>query len=340
MRSNIRFHLGLIGSGSWATAIAKILTDNHFRIHWLMPKAADVAHFRKFRHPPRYLSPIRFDLKQIRFCSTAARVIEASQWIVVAVPSPYVESMLGDLPPDALEGKYIVSGIKGILPGCGMLLNAYLKDRFSLPEERYFAITGPCHAEEVAAEKLSYITISGQDRKAVASIARRFTTPYLKTIINDELWGAQYAAVLKNVYAVGAGIAHGIGYGDNFLAVYVANAAAELASVCDALQGGSRHPSSGTHTFSSAYLGDLLVTCYSQYSRNRLLGKMIGKGYTVDSALVEMNMIAEGYHASRSIHLLNQRLKIPAPVAEAIYAVLWEKQLPSEAFAKLRKTFV
>jgi glycerol-3-phosphate dehydrogenase (NAD(P)+) len=340
LRSNIRFHLGLIGSGSWATAIAKILTDNHFRIHWLMPKAADVAHFKKFRHPPRYLSSVRFDLKQIRFCATAAQVVEASEWIVVAVPSPYVESMLEGLAPDALEGKYIVSGIKGILPDCGMLLNQYLQERFSLPEERYFAITGPCHAEEVAAEKLSYITISGQDPKAVSSIARRFTTPYLKTIIHGELWGAQYAAVLKNVYAVGAGIAHGIGYGDNFLAVYVANAAAELASVCKALQGASRHPASGANAFSSAYLGDLLVTCYSQYSRNRLLGKMIGKGYTVDSALVEMNMIAEGYHAARSIHLINQRLKIPAPVAEAIYAILWEKQLPPEAFARLRKTFV
>lgn len=340
LRSNNRFQLGLIGSGSWATAIAKILTDNLFQVHWLMRKREDVAYFKKFRHPPRYLTSVHMDLKQIHFCATVPEVVEASEWIVISVPSLFIESMLEGLAQDTFHGKYIVSGIKGILPGSGMLLNEYLSKHFDVPEARYFAITGPCHAEEVAAEKLSYITISGSDKKAANGIAKRFTTPYLKTIVNDDVWGAQYAAVLKNVYAIGAGITHGLGFGDNFLAVYIANCAAELARFSSFLSETSGHPHPGRATFSSAYLGDLLVTCYSQYSRNRLLGKMIGKGYSVDSALLEMNMIAEGYHASRSIHRVNETFKIPAPIAETIYNILWEHQLPAEAFAKLKKTFV
>lgn len=340
MRSNIRFQVGLIGSGSWATAIAKILTDNHFRCNWLMKKPEDIQYFKKFRHPPRYLTTVRFDLRKINFCPDVQTVARASEWVIICLPSLYLKSMLDGLPETVFRDKYIVSGVKGMIPESNLLLNDYLERHFHFPQEKYFSITGPCHAEEVAAEKLSYITISGADQKAAEGIAHRFTTPYLKTIVNDDVRGAQYAAVLKNVYAIGAGVAHGLGYGDNFSAVYIANCAAELARFTKAISVKEGHPRPSRNAFASAYLGDLLVTCYSQYSRNRTLGKMIGKGYSVGSALLEMNMVAEGYYASKCIHEVNKTMGIPLPIARGLYQLLWENQGPAETFNKLKKQFL
>lgn len=340
MRSNIHFQVGLIGHGSWATAIAKILTDNHFRINWLIPRREDASYFRKHHHAPRYLSSVRFDLRKIHFYSDANELIRDSDWVVMCMPAIYLEKLLAGLPEDIFAEKYVVSGVKGILPEKGLLLNDYLEGRFHLPEQKYFCITGPCHAEEVAAEKLSYITISGKDKTDTARIARRFSTPYLNTIVNDDIYGAQYAAVLKNIYAIGAGMAHGLGYGDNFLAVYIANCAAEMAAFTATLERQGKAVPSPRNAFASAYLGDLLVTCYSQYSRNRTFGAMIGKGYSVHSAQTEMNMVAEGYYAARCMHQINTDPQIKLPVAEHIYQVLWEGQPAQEAFHKMKAKFV
>lgn len=340
MRSNIRFQVGLIGSGSWATAIAKILTDNHFRLNWLMRKPEDIQFFKKYQHPPRYLTTIHFDLRKINFCADIASVARDSEWVIVCVPSVFLNRMFDGLPRDIFKDKYIVSGVKGMLPESNLLLHEYLEQHFGVPRDKYFCITGPCHAEEVAAEKLSFITISGSDKQAAGLIAGRFATSYLKTIVNDDVWGAQYAAVLKNVYAIGAGITHGLGYGDNFLAVYTANCAAELARFTEGTCEKSGHPHPDRNAFTSAYLGDLLVTCYSQYSRNRTLGKMIGKGYSVPSALLEMNMVAEGYYAARCLHEVNKSMKIPIPIAEEIYRVLWKNYPAREAINKLRSSFI
>jgi glycerol-3-phosphate dehydrogenase (NAD(P)+) len=340
VRSNIRFQVGLVGHGSWATAIAKILTDNHFRINWLAGKEQDLQYFRKYHHAPRYLTSVKFDLRRINFCSDAEAVAGTSEWIVICMPAVFLEKSLQGLDREVFRDKYIVSGVKGMLPGRNQLLNDYLAEAFGVTPEKYFSITGPCHAEEVAAEKLSYITISGQDREAAAAVASRFTTDYVKTIVNNDVQGAQYAAVLKNVYAIGAGVAHGLGYGDNFLAVYVCNAAAELERFT-AAAGGTKPGSGPTRkSFASAYLGDLLVTCYSQYSRNRTFGAMVGKGYSVQSAQLEMNMVAEGYYAARCIHEVNKSLQVSLPVAEAVYRILWEERPPAEAFNKLKKLFV
>lgn len=339
MRSNIRFRIGLIGNGSWATAIAKIMTDNHFRINWLFRKAEDIQYIKKYRHPPRYLTAVRFDLRKINCTTDVRSVVSQSDWVIICIPSAFLKEVLEQLSPDAFRNKYIVSGVKGMIVEDNLLLNDYLSKKFTVPTENYFCITGPCHAEEVAAEKLSYITISGQHREDAELIASRFTTGYLKTIVNDDIWGAQYAAVLKNVYAIGAGIAHGIGYGDNFLAVYVANCASELAHFAKSISEKQRHPHPGRNSFASAYLGDLLVTCYSQYSRNRTFGTMIGKGYSVTSAKLEMNMVAEGYYASKSIYEVNKKLKIPVPIAEIIYQILWNNASPAAALNKLKRLF-
>lgn len=339
MRSNLSFKVGLIGNGSWATAIAKIMTDNHFRINWLFRKEEDIRHIRKYHHPPRYLTAIGFDLRKINCTTNIQTVLEKSDWVIICMPSAFLMETLDKLPENIFSNKFIVSGVKGMVPGYNLLLNDYLYQRFHVPMENYFCITGPCHAEEVAAEKLSYITISGQRKAGAALIAKRFTTDYLKTIVNDDIWGAQYAAVLKNIYAIGAGIAHGLGFGDNFLAVYVSNCAAELAHFSASISEKQNHPYPFRNAFASAYLGDLLVTCYSQYSRNRTFGTMIGKGYSVSSAKLEMNMIAEGYPASKGINEVNKELKINAPIADIIFQILWRDLSPVLAFNKLKRSF-
>jgi len=340
LRKNETYRVGLIGYGSWATAIAKVLTENDFRIYWWFRKEEDIAFIQQHHHHPRYLPSIHFELSKLKLTTTLREVVEKNDWIVIAVPSAFVEPILEEIPVSCWRGKAVVSGIKGILPGSNQLLNDYLTAKAGFPVEQYFAITGPCHAEEVASEKLSYITISGRDVERAQRMATRFHTAYLKTMVNDDLWGAQYAATLKNIYAIGAGIAHGLGYGDNFLSVYVANCAHEMDAFNRALCDHQQHPYRSRNAFASAYLGDLLVTCYSQYSRNRTLGTMIGKGYAIKTALLELGMVAEGYYASKCIHELNQHYQFPIPIAEQIYQILWEQRLPEKAIPLMAQSFV
>jgi glycerol-3-phosphate dehydrogenase (NAD(P)+) len=270
---------------------------------------------------------------------------------VIAVPSAYVVDTLGQLPGNALAGKKIVSAVKGILPDHNLLLNEYLNKEYDLPLSDYFTIMGPCHAEEVADEKLSYLTFSGVDIATTQTIAGCFTTEYLNTIVNADVYGVQYAAVLKNIYALGAGIAHGLEYGDNFLSVLIANCADEMAGFLRKV--GIQHIEVGVHEAedpvthrktpnyaASVYLGDLLVTCYSPYSRNRTFGNMIGKGYSVTSTKLEMNMVAEGYNASKCIYLVNKDIQAEMPIAATIYRILWENVKPREGFNQIEQTLV
>lgn len=340
MKSNVTYRIGLIGSGSWATALAKILTDNNFRINWWIRSPSDLEYFQQNHHNPRYLSSIRFDLRRITFSSGLQDMIRNSDWIVVAVPSAFLQELLEPLSAELFRDKYIVSGVKGMLPESNLLLNDFLLQRFSLPLEQYFCITGPCHAEEVATEKLSFITISGKDLGATRQIARRFTTRYLKTIVNGDIWGAQYAAVLKNIYAIGAGIVHGLGHGDNFLAVYIANCAREMTGFNQLVCHMEGHEYQEGNSFSSAFLGDLLVTCYSQYSRNRTFGTMIGKGYSVKSARLELSMVAEGYFASRCLVELNRRVKASIPIVNTLNQILWHQLPPSEGIGRMEDSFI
>ena len=244
-----------------------------------------------------------------------------------------------------------MSAIKGIVPGPDSLLNDYLKDEFGIALQNYFALLGPCHAEEVAAEKLSYLTFSGIDEATTETISNYFKTPYINTITNADVLGVQYAAVLKNIYALGAGIAHGLEYGDNFLSVYIANAADEMAGFLR--KAGVQHMVVGEHEeedpvthkrspnyAASVYLGDLLVTCYSPYSRNRTFGAMIGKGYTVQSAQLEMNMVAEGYNASKCIYHINEKTGAFIPIADTVYKILWEKLQAEQGFREIEERLI
>lgn len=342
---------GILGSGSWGTALAKILTDNGNKIYWWNRSEEAIGLFKQRHHNPQYLQSAHFDIDKLTLSSRAEEVIAHSDIILIAIPSAFTIEVLSALDPGIFHGKKIISAIKGILPDKNLLLNDYLKESFGLPIEDYFSVLGPCHAEEVAAEKLSYLTFTGVNERATAEIAGYFKTPYINTIQNHDIYGVQYAAVLKNIYAVGSGIAHGLDYGDNFLSVLIANSADEMAGflrkagIINAEVGYLEHKKNQLHEShnnyaTSVYLGDLLVTCYSLFSRNRTFGNMIGKGYSVKAAQLEMSMIAEGYHASKCMHLINRDIGAEMPIASVIYQVLWENLPAAKGFKEIEATLV
>ena len=342
---------GVIGSGSWATALVKILTDNGNAVNWWIRNEKNIEHIQRRRHNPSYLHSVNFDVSLLSMSSNVSEVIKNSDILIIAVPSAFIEQSIGHLQPQDWVGKKIVSAVKGILPEQNILLNYYLQQKFNLPIEEYFAVLGPCHAEEVAAEKLSYLTFSGLNVTMASRIASHFSTSYINTIINHDILGVQYAAVLKNIYALGAGIAHGLDYGDNFQSVYIANSADEMAEFLRKF--GAEHIVVGEHEgedpithrrtpnyAASVYLGDLLVTCYSLYSRNRTFGNMIGKGYSVKAAQLELNMVAEGYNAAKCIYNINKSVEAPMPIAGTIYKMLWENVDPAAGFKQIEEVLV
>lgn len=345
--------IGLLGSGSWGTALAKILTDNNQEINWWLRSDANIVHFKRQKHNPQYLRSALFDMGLIHFSSDAREVVQQSDYILIAIPSAFVTEILEAFPKHIFEGKKVISAVKGILPGPNLLLNEYLKKEFSLPLENYFTLLGPCHAEEVANEKLSYITFSGINEEETARLSEIFKTRYLNTLYNTDVYGVQYAAILKNVYAIGSGMAHGLEYGDNFLSVLIANSADEMAGflrkvgIKNVEVGNLEHKPAFdkarhvvTNYAASVYLGDLLVTCYSLYSRNRTFGNMIGKGYSVQSAQLEMNMVAEGYNAGKCMYLINQKVQAEMPIANTIYDILWNALPADEGFEKIESILV
>jgi glycerol-3-phosphate dehydrogenase (NAD(P)+) len=344
-------HIGIVGSGSWATALAKILTDNKHSISWWIRNETIAGNLIERRHNSHYLSSVYFDTGLLSLHTELEEVVQKSDHLLIAVPSAYLSETLNSIDLQQFRHKKIISAVKGILPDRNLLLNDYLIKECDLPPENYFTVMGPCHAEEVAEEKLSYLTFSGIDHETTELIAACFKTPYLNVITNTDVYGVQYAAILKNIYAVGAGIAHGLEYGDNFLSVLIANSADEMAGFLKKV--GIRHMDVGIHDeedpvthkkapnyAASAYLGDLLVTCYSLHSRNRMFGNMIGKGYSVKSAQLEMNMVAEGFNASKCIFIINKQVGAEMPIAETIYRIVWEQVKPRLAFRQMEQALV
>ncbi|OSZ80868.1 glycerol-3-phosphate dehydrogenase [Chitinophagaceae bacterium IBVUCB2] len=343
---------GIIGSGSWATALAKMLADNKHAINWWIRNNDTINHIQKYSSNPNYLKGATFNTSLLSMSANIKEVVAKSDVLVIAIPSAYAEESLAALTPEDWKDKKIISAIKGLLPEKNILLNYYLQQQFNVPLENYFAVLGPCHAEEVAEEKLSYLTFSGTDIITASEIASHFTTDYISTIVNHDILGVQYAAVLKNIYALGAGIAHGLNYGDNFLSVYIANAADEMAGFLRKF--GVEHITVGEHDgkedpithrktpnyAASVYLGDLLVTCYSLHSRNRAFGKMIGNGKSIQDIKKEMNMVAEGYNASKCIYNINKSVDAAIPIAETVYKILWENVKPAEGFKRIEEVLV
>lgn len=319
-----KLKIAVIGGGSWATAIIKILTDNSApkEIFWWIRNEETLQHIRKFRHNPSYLSSVEICVNPENLSTQIKEVVEKAEVIILNVPAAFLKDALLGLTDASFTGKKIISAIKGIVPDENQIVGDFIHQHYQFPLDQFLVLSGPCHAEEVALEKLSYLTLACQDKKLAADLSCYFNTRYIKTNISDDIYGTEYAAVLKNIYAIASGICHGIGYGDNFQAVLISNAIREIKRFVDAV-----HPINRDIN-ESAYLGDLLVTGYSQFSRNRTFGNMIGKGYTVNSAQLEMNMIAEGYYASNCLHEVNKKYNVDMPISKAVYGVLYEKNSP------------
>lgn len=320
--------VAIIGSGSWATAIAKMVLENVKHINWFMRKPETTEQFEKTGHNPRYLQNVEFDTNRITFYNDIDEITADSGIMIFAIPSAYLPVILGNLKTD-ISKKHILSGIKGIVSEENLLVVEYLNKFFGVPFENMSVIAGPCHAEEVALERLSYITVACTDEQKAEKFASLISCDYIKTTLSDDIWGTEYSSVLKNIVAIASGICHGLRYGDNFQAVLVSNAIQEIKRFVDTV-----HPID-RDIKSSAYLGDLLVTAYSQFSRNRTFGMMIGKGYPVKAAKLELNMVAEGYYASKSIYEINRNYNVDMPISEAVYKILYENASPKKEIAAL-----
>ena len=308
-----------------------MLSDNiqQKEIFWWMRSGESVEYISKYGHNPTYLSSVKIALNPENMSTDIRRIISSAEFILLSVPAAFLKNALRDLSPEDFKGKKIISAIKGIVPDENLIIGEFLNQHYGIPFDDILVISGPCHAEEVALEKLSYLTIASTDQTTAGMFSRMISTRYIKTTISDDIYGTEYAAVLKNIYAVASGICHGLGYGDNFQAVLISNAIGEIKRFVDRV-----HPID-RDIMESAYLGDLLVTAYSQFSRNRTFGNMIGKGYTVTSAQLEMNMVAEGYYAVNCLNQVNKQYHVDMPICRAVYAILYEKRSPHSEVERL-----
>lgn len=323
------YKIGVIGGGSWATAIVKILSTTRKEINWWLRDPKTVAFIKKNRHNPNYLSSSEILIEKIKISSDIKSVVAKSDLLILAVPSAFLKKTLSILKKEDLKKKVVFSAIKGIVPESNTIVGEFLHAEYSIPYDSIGVITGPCHAEEVALEKLSYLTIASENGKLASYIAKSMTCKYVKASISDDIYGTEYSSVLKNIVAIASGICNGLGYGDNYQAVLVSNAIQEIERFLKVV-----HPIS-RDIKSSAYLGDLLVTAYSQFSRNRTFGNMLGRGYSVKSAQIEMNMVAEGYYAVKCIHEINKKHNVYMPITQAVYNIIYGKALVADEIKSL-----
>ncbi|NKI31417.1 NAD(P)H-dependent glycerol-3-phosphate dehydrogenase [Croceivirga thetidis] len=322
--------IGVIGGGSWATALVKIITENNTKVHWYMRSEYAIEHIKKESHNPNYLSSVELHLDLLELTSDINEVAESSDVLIFAIPSAFLYSELEKMTVPIKE-QTVFSAIKGIVPETGLIVGEHFHKKHNVPFTNIGVITGPCHAEEVALERLSYLTIACADEDKAENLANVLKNKYIRTKVSDDIIGTEYAAMLKNIYAIAAGIANGLGYGDNFQSVLMSNAIREMKRFIDRIYKMKRNINN------SAYLGDLLVTGYSSFSRNRMFGTMIGKGYTVKSAMLEMKMVAEGYYATKSAQALIAKLerKSKTPIINAVHKILYEHKDPKKTFEKL-----
>ncbi len=314
--------IGVIGGGSWGTALVKLLHANASPVQWWIRREGTIEHIRKYGHNPDYISAAQFDVARLAMDTDIHAVAKASDVLIVAVPSAFLKATLEQLDPAELKGRKVFSAVKGIVPETNQIVGEYLFAHWGLANGDFGVICGPCHAEEVAMERLSYLTIASQNARAAEELGTALAGRYMKTSLSDDIYGTEYAAILKNVIAVCSGISVGLGYGDNFRAVLVSRAIQEIARFVKAV-----HPIDRDIN-EPAYLGDLLVTAYSTFSRNREFGTMVGKGYSVKAAQLEMNMVAEGYYAVKCVHEINGRLKVEMPICDSTYRILYERMAP------------
>ncbi len=322
--------VAVVGSGSWATALVKIFTDAHVHVHWYVHDETQAEYIQKHLRNPNYLSEVRFKPSRITVSTDINEVVHSSKWVVLAVPSAFLGATLQQLTV-SLKDKIIVSGVKGIVPESKCIVGTYLNKQFDVQLDQFMVISGPSHAEEVALERLSYLTLAYTKSANAVQLQSLLKVNYIKSIVSEDVIGIEYAALLKNIFALAVGIAHGLNYGDNFQSVLISNSVREMNRFLNKVSEFERDVSN------SVYLGDLLVTAYSLFSRNRRFGNMIGRGYTVKGAQLEMNMIAEGYYASSPVYEQAKQLHIKTPIIDTVYHILYQQKNPKKSFKKLAK---
>ncbi len=315
--------IAVIGGGSWATALVKILSESDVKIKWWLRDKEYVEHIKHFQHNPKYLSDVQINLKKVKPDYNIQRVMSGVDYVILAVPAAFLKQTLTPLTKEHFKGVSVISAIKGIIPGDNDLITDYIEENFIVDQSDIMVIGGPCHSEEVALEKQSYLTVAGHDYDNAMRFAQHLNCRFVKTHVIRDVYGVEYSAIIKNIVSIASGITHGLNNGDNFQAVLVSNALQEIKRFLDAV-----HPMNRDLN-DSAYLGDLLVTSYSQFSRNRTFGNMIGHGYSVRSAQLEMNMVAEGYYAVKCMKEINKKYDIEMPICDFVYNILYEKINPA-----------
>lgn len=328
-------NIGILGGGSWATALAKIVLKSEPKINWLLRTSKQIDEIKKTGRNSKYLPGAEFDTSKIKFFSDSDinSFFRASDTVILAVPSPFIKQFLKRVRTSSTKGKLIINAIKGIVPDENLLVSDYLQDIMDVPMDMIGVVSGPCHAEEVAKERMSYLTVGCFDINKASIVASTLSNDFVRCAISKDVVGIEYASVLKNIYAIAAGICNGLSYGDNFQSVLISNAISEMNSFVNTVH------LLGRDITESVYLGDLLVTAYSNYSRNRTFGNMIGKGYSVKAAQMEMAMIAEGYYGANCIRELNKRYQVNMPIMSTVYEILYEKAPAKEAILKLAQNF-
>ena len=332
MKNATPIRVAMIGGGSWATALVKILSENNVAIRWWLRNEVDAAYIKRHNRNRSYLSDVQINPRKVKVTTKIREAIRDADYVILAVPAAFVSDALLGLTPAHFAGKHVISAIKGMIPTVNQLVTDWVEANYGVPKAHISCIAGPCHAEEVALEKQSYLTIASTGEACAEAVSALLTCRFVKASPLTDLYGVEYCAVMKNIIALACGITHGLGYGDNFQAVLVSNATQEIRRFVDTL-----FPVATRDLSQSAYLGDLLVTCYSPFSRNRTFGNLIGRGYTIQSAQMEMNMIAEGYYAVRSIYAINEPHQVAMPIVSAVYRILYEGASPVSEMNALKR---
>lgn len=322
--------IAIVGGGSWATALAKIVLTNVDEINWFIRRPEVIEEFKRTGKNPTYLNSATFDINRIHFTDDINVVVRDSDILIVAIPSPYLEPSLRKI-KRTMRSKIVISAVKGMMPEQNQIVTDYLHTRYNVPNDNLLVIAGPCHAEEIALQRLSYLTIGCTSLKRAEQIAPLLQTSYVRTCTSEDIIGLEYTSVMKNIYSIAGGICQSLRYGDNFQAVLISNSLKEIEHFTAALSPVERHIDA------SGYLGDLLVTAYSKFSRNRQFGQMIGMGYSVKAAQLEMEMVAEGYYGTYCIHKANEKLHVDIPIVEAMYSILYEHKSPTAIIQQLTK---
>lgn len=333
-KSRLRYRVAVIGGGSWATAIVKILTPNLEHIHWWVREDDIVEGIQQNGHNPRYFSSTFINPKDVKISTDLRKIVAKSDYVIIVTPSAFLQKTLEPLKKSKLNRKKIITAVKGIIPETMQLITDYLRTEFDVPLHNIAIISGPSHAEEIAQEKFTFLTAASTNNELAEVVAKMFTNRYVRASVSNDILGAELAVVMKNIYALGAGIYSGLGYGDNFIAAYIANSVKEMKHFVEQLYPGERNLDN------SVYLGDLLVTSYSRYSRNRMFGNMIGHGLSVRVAQLEMSMVAEGYYAARCVHEINKLHNAAIPIAETIYGILYEGNNVSSEMKRIAEYYI